>query len=36
MQRILQTDAYEVYDIIDKMYPDVQHFHCWAHGHGSL
>lgn len=28
----LQTDAYEVYDIIDKMYPDVQHFHCWAHG----
>jgi len=28
----LQTDAYEVYDIIDKIYGDIQHFHCWAHG----
>lgn len=27
----LQTDAYEVYDIIDKAYGDIHHFHCWAH-----
>ena len=27
----LQTDAYEVYDILDKTYSDIQHFHCWAH-----
>jgi transposase len=28
----LQTDAYEVYEVIDKMYNDVEHFNCWAHG----
>jgi transposase len=28
---IMQTDAYEVYDIIDKVYENIIHFHCWAH-----
>ncbi|MBK9962854.1 MAG: IS66 family transposase [Saprospiraceae bacterium] len=28
----LQTDAYEVYNIIDKAYGHINHFHCWAHG----
>lgn len=28
----LQTDAYEVYEIIDKLYADVEHFNCWSHG----
>ena len=27
----LQTDAYEVYDIIDARYDSIEHFHCWAH-----
>jgi transposase len=28
----LQTDAYEVYNVIDKAYEQINHFHCWAHG----
>jgi transposase len=28
----LQTDAYQVYEMIDKLYGDVEHFNCWAHG----
>ncbi|MBK9257796.1 MAG: IS66 family transposase [Saprospiraceae bacterium] len=28
----LQTDAYEVYNVIDKVYGQINHFHCWAHG----
>jgi transposase len=27
----LQTDAYEVYEIIDKAYKQINHFYCWAH-----
>lgn len=27
----LQTDAYEVYEVIDKAYAKIIHFLCWAH-----
>jgi len=28
----LQTDGYAVYENIDKLYGDIAHFQCWAHG----
>jgi transposase len=28
---LLQTDAYEVYEVINKAFADIIHFLCWAH-----
>ena len=28
----IQTDAYEVYDQVNKAYPDLTHYHCLNHG----